>query len=695
MLRKKVVDGVLAATLQPGIELLEGLRSSKPHVVPELTALKTLKSQFVTAQAYYEAGRDGQSQPATVPNQWQQSLPPWASIRARRLLRNVMEGRRDAYLSGLLASPPKGGFQSIRFEHIVALKDFEEEVNALKKQHHDWAEEHQDKKTVAEPQQGQGEGHVGSQGSQEGKKQEDTDGGVSPPETEATKKAREELAGLAKETRSAYISMVLLPDTALAARRSIESSAAYKRASAGNQRHRVVFLYTVGASWDQKRWKSSDKYDRRGSRAVALWKEDFGQFVETINPLITAENENYAVIFPGAAKRTGAGLAVMAGLAIETQMLEMFRKSEHARSWKVNRIVQAHDRSPGFENRGIFGRSQQAALFIYRGSWPNKMAGETRDNFRGTVSEDIWFNVPRFSPDSVVTVPYAIKEAIFEDTAWASNSAKEAEQDALQQQEDIEAGKEEDECMAPQPEGKKKKKESKKESKKKDKAEAKKESKKESKQESKKDTKKDSAKPKSKKDTKKESKKATKKDQGNKTDTKSKSVGKSKAKATPKNNSKSKVQPVPVQNTLRQPEYGHTEAVDFKDQEVLCHHDLHLQVYEQAMKEWNARAAVLWTLGQGIGAVAATKNELPILAFALNDLHEAFATYAIDSSIAHRLQVEDPNLRKRLAKVLADDGSSDAASTAPIPKKNKTKEDEEDDDEEEEEESDASSSSSS
>ena len=56
---------------------------------------------------------------------------------------------------------------------------------------------------------------------------------------------------MAKETRSAYLSIVLLAETVLAARKNIESSAAYKRASAGNQKHRVVFFYAVGASWDK------------------------------------------------------------------------------------------------------------------------------------------------------------------------------------------------------------------------------------------------------------------------------------------------------------------------------------------------------------------------------------------------------------------------------------------------------------
>ena len=89
----------------------------------------------------------------------------------------------------------------------------------------------------------------------------------------------------------------------------------------------------------------------------------------------------------------------------------------------------------GFQKRGVLGRSQQAALLICRGTWPHKMAAEASDNFGGTVSDDIWYNVPRFEKDSVVTIPYAIEEAIFQDTAWASTSAREAENDA-----DIEEG---------------------------------------------------------------------------------------------------------------------------------------------------------------------------------------------------------------------------------------------------------------
>ena len=56
---------------------------------------------------------------------------------------------------------------------------------------------------------------MGSLGSQEGN-QEGTDGGMSPPETVATRKTREELHGLALESRTAYLSIALLPDSVLA-----------------------------------------------------------------------------------------------------------------------------------------------------------------------------------------------------------------------------------------------------------------------------------------------------------------------------------------------------------------------------------------------------------------------------------------------------------------------------------------------
>ena len=157
-------------------------------------------------------------------------------------------------------------------------------------------------------------------------------------------------------------------------------------------------------------------------------------------------------------------------------------------------------------------------------------------------------------------------------------------------------------------------------------------------------------------------------------------MGEDKSKVTPSKKTKNHENKICARTALTPPEYAHPKAVDFKDREVLCHHDLHSKVYEQAMKEWNAKAAVLWTLGQGVGATAAVRCELLMLAFAHSELHDTFASYAIDSAIAHRQQVDDPSLRKRMAQALADDGSSDAASRTGS-KKGKTKEEKKDKDE--------------
>ena len=124
------------------------------------------------------------------------------------------------------------------------------------------------------------------------------------------------------------------------------------------------------------------------------------------------------------------------------------------------------------------------------------MAGEAREHFSGTVSDDIWYTVPRFDPDSVVHIPYGIKEAIFEDTAWASNSAKEAEADEQKREKDVEAGLEEDGDLPTDSKGSKKNK---------------KHLKKDSKKDTKKDTQKDTKKNTKKENTKKENNKNNKK----------------------------------------------------------------------------------------------------------------------------------------------------------------------------------------
>ena len=82
-------------------------------------------------------------------------------------------------LFGFAHLPPKGGLPSIMFEHIMACRDCADDFDALKKQHHTWPEEHQDKNILTEQMESQGGGLMGSLGAQAGN-QEGTDGGMSP-----------------------------------------------------------------------------------------------------------------------------------------------------------------------------------------------------------------------------------------------------------------------------------------------------------------------------------------------------------------------------------------------------------------------------------------------------------------------------------------------------------------------------------
>ena len=109
-----------------------------------------------------------------------------------------------------------------------------------------------------------------------------------------------------------------------------------------------------------------------------------------------------------------------------------------------------------------------------------------------------------------------------------------------------------------------------------------------------------------------------------------------------------------------------SEGMDVKDSEPLFLQDYHEHVYRQVWKEWNARGAVAWTLGNGNIGVAAVMEELPLLGLALNTTHAAVATYGIACALANALQAEtkgnrlfDPVLKRKVARALSgkDDGT--------------------------------------
>ena len=127
-----------------------------------------------------------------------------------------------------------------------------------------------------------------------------------------------------------------------------------------------------------------------------------------------------------------------------------------------------------------------------------------------------------------------------------------------------------------------------------------------------------------------------------------------------------------------------SEGMDVKDSEPLFLQDYHERVYRQAWKEWNARGAVAWTLGNGNIGVAAVIEELLLLGLALNTTHAAVATYGIECALANALQAEtkgnrlfDPVLKRKVARAFSgkDDGDSaeDCVDEKPPRKKKKSK----------------------
>ena len=128
----------------------------------------------------------------------------------------------------------------------------------------------------------------------------------------------------------AHASMQVMPTTNLAITHAIQGSAAYKQASNDSSVHRVAVCYMVPCSWDAPR-PPTGKQDRRANLPMPLWVEDFESFVAACHTLVTPENENYAVVFAGRTKRGSAGMASEAGLAIETQILDAFKKVKRSR----------------------------------------------------------------------------------------------------------------------------------------------------------------------------------------------------------------------------------------------------------------------------------------------------------------------------------------------------------------------------
>ena len=702
LLRKKAISGIISSFVQPAIEIVESLVAMHPGLSNELAALKRIKTRYSSVHTFWAAlATEARAAGTAAPDTLMQNLPKWCSLRCQRMLRQIMEGKKDGPLVGLCASPPKGGVGAIRYDpEIVQAKGYQEDIAEMSKDYEKWSEGRQGKAAPAGSEKNPAKTDATTQDG--GKTQQD---GSQPPElSDEVVKIREELVAASKEVRTAHASLQVMPSTNLAICHAITGAAAYKQASNDSTVHRCALVYLVPCSWDPSR-PAEGKQDRRSNLPMALWAEDLDSFVTAANTLVTAENENYAVVFAGRTKRGSAGMASEAGLAIESQIIEAFKKSEQnqAQTWRLKRFTEIMTTQKG-RSRGLIGASgsrMEVVIFFYRGVWPSKMKASLRTLIPGSTSDDIWLNIPDADFQAVPKMPYVVKKSILSDTAWSAVSVAtlppEPEPEGKQNSDEEETKGSKRKASGDSKKASKDTSGGKTPKKQKDGKEDKKEDKKENKKEDKKDNK-------------------GKKDATGKAKAKGKAEPKKEAKPKKKKDSKKAGQKsgIGVRSAeLPLPSYGMDETL--ADTEYFCHHDVSLVALRQSFREWEARAVVVWTLGNGSAVLAAVLDELPVLGFALDSAHLTYAMYAIDVQIARRFQIRiednklfDADFSKRIQKAM-DGKESDADSDAPAKSKKKNKDkggkqekknkkdkkDSTDDEEEEEEESSSSSSSSS
>ncbi len=608
MLRRRAVQAVLTTFVQAAIAL------GRPG--GETDALKSFTAEFATVKAYFakrqEAGGD-----APRDGGCQLLLPMWCALNARKILRQLMDGRKDDVLAGLCSSPPRGGFTAITWQHHISVaKGLAEEVQSLTTQFDAWKRSLHQESAPPEPETGDAEG---TKKASEHAPEPET-GDVEEPEiAELSELARlqQELAELSQERRLAVASLIPMPETVLATTTIIKASSVYTRAVESPGPQKLVYIYAVGCSYDHAR-PLPGQSDKRHCRPLPLWKSDFEAFAATVNALVTAENESHAIVFCGRARRQGAGLAVEAGVALEKQILDVFQKQEGA-SWRAKRLCLMTARD-GTHSRGAAGVLTESVLILYKGTWPRTLVPAKRVALGGTTWDDVWRDAPPVDVTSLPKIPYQLKSTILQN-AWPSSGApEEAEEEC--DDDDTEGGckrkLEGEEAEAETPRKK---------------------------------CKSDGTKAKEGGKEKKHKKKDKKKDKKGKTRTK----GKNDKTEKTKNKQPEKIpEPKFIQ-----------EALSTEDREPLIHQDLPMLVWRQALVEWGAQGQVVFTVGNAGAILAGIHEELPTLALCMNETHVACTAYAVDCHLAHSMQVQSAQnklfnheLQERIVQAMTESETS-------------------------------------
>ena len=307
-------------------------------------------------------------------------------MKLRKFLRRVMEGDLDRVFTGLCVSPPKCGIANATCEDLLANAIIESGLKEVFESHGKWLEDISVIKTAETPecppkQPGSNAPTVGSQ-----------NGAVVQATEAALAQLRAEVAVSAKEMRQAWASHITQAQTILATERAIQASSVYKKLESRGGPLKICYLYAIGSAWglqkpDQRADVKEGQSDKRAIRPTPVWASDLSMFIECANGLITAENECYAVVLVGRAKRQGAGMWVEAGLAVEQQVMDIWKEKNtnlktDAGDLRVKKITMCKQSeaiaSDLYRLKGIAGSTTETVLFFYRGTWPNKMFSHPR-----------------------------------------------------------------------------------------------------------------------------------------------------------------------------------------------------------------------------------------------------------------------------------------------------------------------------
>lgn len=394
LLRKRVLEGLAAAFIAPAQQVAKQMSSNNPGLTSTGEHLAEFHKRFESVQKYMEATHQANSAVG-------QFLPSWCGVTLARLMRHVFEGVKDKLLVAVLLKPPKGGFPAIKYDHLCKLDGFQQPIDEIAKLYGAWAssvssEEEQPHVSVQDHDSSGGLG---------GGEAPSKDGG----ESANMPLVKKEISQMAEDSRVAYVGIAPVGGSVLATVQLIQASSTYQLT---NQKH-MCYLYTVPCSWDLPQEQGREA--ARRARPVRLIPEDFANFCEVVDRLVSASNESYAVVLVGKSTRQGSGLMVEAGLLSENMIVSTMRDKTKISGMRVKRFRLQYEGFAGTYKRGISGVISETMFFFYRGSWPSKRTPATRGEFGGSTWDDCWNNVPIMEDLAPFVVPYDLKQCVFEE----------------------------------------------------------------------------------------------------------------------------------------------------------------------------------------------------------------------------------------------------------------------------------------